>query len=120
MRAVVNTAENQNLTGPGGKRPGAGRKPGSVNKVTAEIRSAAQAYGAEALETLAELMRDSDNPGVRVAAAKELLDRGYGRSSQHVELTGKDGKDLIPATPLEAARKAAFLLELAADQPTQH
>jgi hypothetical protein len=34
-----------------------GRKKGTPNKATAEIKAVAQEYGAEAIETLAEMMR---------------------------------------------------------------
>ena len=57
---------------PKGKRYG-GRQKGTPNKVTAEIKSVAQEYGAKAVEVLADVMLKSDQPAVRVAAAKELL-----------------------------------------------
>lgn len=67
----------------GGKRPGAGRPPGAVNKATMDLKLAAQEHGEAALELLVKLMvtRD-DNPSVQLGAAKELLDRGFGRASQ--------------------------------------
>lgn len=86
----------------GGARPGAGRKPGSVNKSTADIKALAQDYGAEALETLAKLMRGTKTPAAaRVAAAKELIDRGYGKATQAVELTGKDAGPVETITRVE-------------------
>ncbi len=42
---------------------------------------------------------------------------------ERVEMTGKDGKDLVPIDPysIETARKIAFVLDRAArQQPTQH
>lgn len=67
------------------KTPGSGRKKGTRNKATEDIKAIAQQYGAEAITTLVELMRDADFEPTRVAAAKELLDRGYGKSVQPVE-----------------------------------
>lgn len=69
----------------------AGRPKGTLNKSTAEIKELAQKYSAKALETLATIMRDSENDTARISAAKELLDRGYGKAPQAMEHTGKDG-----------------------------
>ncbi|GAB1837391.1 hypothetical protein MyNCGM121_41710 [Achromobacter xylosoxidans] len=69
----------------GGARPGAGRKPGVPNKVTANIKSLAGVYGQEAVATLAEIMKDPAHPpAARVAAAKELIDRGFGKATQPI------------------------------------
>lgn len=65
----------------GGKREGAGRKKGSPNKATADIKKLAQEHGPEAIETLAALMRNGGEQ-VKKAAASELLDRGYGKPAQ--------------------------------------
>ena len=40
---------------------------------------------------LAELMEKSEDERTRIAAAKELLDRAYGRAPQAMEHAGKDG-----------------------------
>jgi len=74
-----------------------GRAAGVPNKVTAEFKIAAQQYGPEALETLAQIMRHGDSGQVRVLAANSLLDRGFGRPSQTVDL----GSD--PARPVSLA-----------------
>lgn len=69
-----------------------GRKAGAPNRVTADIKALAQTYGPEAVDTLAEIMRDGSHPpAARVAAAKELIDRGFGKAVQPTELSGKDG-----------------------------
>jgi hypothetical protein len=68
----------------GGKRQGSGRKPGVPNKSTAELKALAQAYGPAAIELLAKVMKTGSNETVRIAAARELLDRGYGRPVQQV------------------------------------
>ena len=72
----------------GAARPsGAGRKKGTPNKVITDIKELAQGYGPEAIATLVELMRDADFETVRVSAAKELLDRAYGKAIQPVDAT---------------------------------
>lgn len=75
----------------GGKREGAGRKVGSHNKATAEIRAIAQKYTAKAMKELARLATEAESETARVAAIKEILDRGYGKSVQGVEHSGPDG-----------------------------
>lgn len=69
-----------------GSQPGerrGGRKAGTPNKVTADVRAVAQQYGEKALKTLAKIMENEKQPAAaRVSAAKEILDRGYGKSPQ--------------------------------------
>jgi hypothetical protein len=82
------------VNGHGGRRDGAGRKPGVPNKTAAELREIARRFGADAIERLAEIGglirgKPADSEAVRVAALKELLDRGYGRAPQVV---GSDGE----------------------------
>lgn len=73
----------------GGKREGAGRPKGSRNKVTADIKEIAQSFGQEAITHLVEIARDGDSPpAARVAAVKEILDRGYGKAKQQLEHSG--------------------------------
>src|ERR1051325_6261857 len=66
----------------GGKRSGAGRPQGSINKATRELREIAQVYSGEALETLAHLMRSAVSEATRLSAANALLDRAYGKPTQ--------------------------------------
>lgn len=66
-----------------------GRVRGVPNKATADVRALAQTYTLLALATLASIMRDkSAFDTARVSAAKELLDRGHGKSRQGVDVTG--------------------------------
>lgn len=70
----------------GGKRDGAGRPKGAVNKATADIREAAQQYSDEALAVLAEVMKAGDSAAARVAAANSILDRAHGKPRQSLEV----------------------------------
>lgn len=72
-------------------RRGRGRPKGVPNKITADVKVLAQQYGAQAIKTLASIMVKSGDEKAQIAAAKELLDRGYGKSTQSTEITGKDG-----------------------------
>ena len=74
----------------GGRRAGAGRKPGIPNKVTADIKAVAQGYGPAAIAELARLAGLTEAPGAesetaRIVALRELLDRGYGKPTQPLE-----------------------------------
>lgn len=54
-------------------------------KAIAEIRSLARGHTAAALNTLAGIMNRPDaQDSARVAAAKELLDRGWGKATQPI------------------------------------
>lgn len=69
----------------GGARPGAGRKPGIPNRVTADIKGLAQSHGPEAIARLVEIFQSADTPpAAQVAAIKELLDRGFGKAAQPI------------------------------------
>lgn len=66
-----------------------GRKPGSQNKVTADVKAIAQKHAPAALAELARLAIKAESEATRVAASKEILDRAYGKSPQ--ALTGEGG-----------------------------
>jgi hypothetical protein len=76
---------------PPGVRQG-GKKKGSHNHITADIRALAQSYGPAAIRRLALLSglvppKPADklpatNAGTQTAAIKELMDRGYGKATQ--------------------------------------
>ena len=75
----------------GGRRAGTGRPVGALNKATADIRALAQQYTDEAIKELARLATQAESEQARVAAIKELLDRGYGKSTQAVDVGGGYG-----------------------------
>lgn len=80
----------------GGKREGAGRPKGAINKATADVKALAQNHGETAILTLAEIATDPEQPSAaRVTAANSLLDRGYGKPTQAMELTGQDGGPIL-------------------------
>lgn len=90
---------------PSGSKPGerrGGRKPGVPNKATAEIKSLAQQWGPQAIATLAEIMTSAEHASpARVAAAKELIDRGYGKAVQALEMSGPDGQPIQTEASLD-------------------
>ena len=79
----------------GGRREGAGRKPGVVNAAKRDIAERAKTHGDNALRVLVEVMNDAEAPhAARISAANALLDRGHGRPFQAVGLTDGDGGPL--------------------------
>jgi len=70
---------------PKGLPKSGGRTKGTPNRVTADIKALAQTYGPDAIDTLADIMRNEEHPpAARVAAAKELIDRGFGKATQPI------------------------------------
>lgn len=73
----------------GGARPGAGRKPGQVSQAKREIAEMAKDHAAKALKVLVDVANSAKAPpAARVSAATAILDRGYGKPRQAVELDG--------------------------------
>lgn len=72
--------------------------PGGRPKVAQEIRELARQHGPAAIDRLVTLMHSS-NEGVAVRAAEALLDRGFGRAPQGLEMTGKDGGPITVTQP---------------------
>ena len=69
----------------GGKREGAGRPKGSLNKATADIKALAMQHAPEVMQELARLATQAESEAARVAAIKELLDRGFGKAKQSID-----------------------------------
>lgn len=83
---------------PRGSAPGerrGGRQKGTPNKATADIKALAQAHGSDAIARLVDIMFNSESDQAKIAAAKEILDRGYGKAKQQVEATGPDGGPMV-------------------------
>lgn len=66
-----------------------GRRPGTLNRVTRDVRALANEYTTEAVAVLVDLMRHAENEATRLAASRELLDRAVGKPVQHAELSEK-------------------------------
>jgi hypothetical protein len=73
-------------TVPTGLRPwrrGQSGNPTGRPKAPVDIAALARQHGPKAIEVVAKLLTDRDKK-LRLAAAQTLLDRGFGRPSQHV------------------------------------
>lgn len=78
----------------GGRRENAGRKPGAINKMTAEARKAVAASGDTPLDYMLSVMRDvGADESKRLDAAKAAAPYVHARLSS-VELGGPDGGDV--------------------------
>ena len=65
--------------------------PGGRPKVLGEVQELARRYAPAAIVELARLALKARNETARIAAIRELLDRGYGRTRQSVEVSAPDG-----------------------------
>lgn len=104
------------LGNPAWRKGGPSPNPGGRPAIIGELRDLARAHTAEALSTLVEVMGDKSAPSAaRVTAARELLDRGFGRPAQEVALQADIAVEVDerPADPVEVGRRLAFLMEMA-------
>lgn len=70
---------------PAGSKPGerrGGRKAGTPNANTPDVKALARKYTHASIETLAKIMLRSKNEVNRSIAAEKLLDRGWGKPTQ--------------------------------------
>lgn len=76
-----------------GSKPGerrGGRQAGTPNKVTATLKEYAAPYTTEAIDGLVKLARNEKTPAAaRVAAWREVLDRGVGKPHQGLTIDGE-------------------------------
>ena len=85
---------------PKGYKKTGGRQRGVRNKVGADVRALAVSYAPSVIAELGRLAIQAESEQARVSAAKEILDRAYGKAPQpldhsdfniHVSLTMIDG-----------------------------
>lgn len=82
--------------------------PGGRPKVVAEVRELARSYTEQAIASLAKIATAGRSEAARVSAASALLDRGWGKAAQHVDLGGsveirsKEQRDAAVAAALRA------------------
>ena len=78
------------MTQRGGARPGAGRKKGKVSQAKRDIQAMAKDHAAKALQVLVDIAESAtSSDSARVSAANAIIDRGYGRPTQAVQLGGE-------------------------------
>jgi hypothetical protein len=96
----------------GGKRDGAGRKPGGVSQAKRELAAKATEHADAALQTLREIAANGQSEAARVSASIAILDRAYGRPPQAIQHTDSEGAALAPPEPSDTqiARALALLM----------
>jgi len=82
-------------------KPGVSGNPGGRPKEVGEVRELARKHSAEAIERLLHWLRSKD-PRASVAAANALLDRGYGKAPQQIELDANVRHTDVSVNPLTA------------------
>lgn len=68
--------------------------PGGRPRVLAELQELARQHAPAAIDELGRLARKAKNENARIAAIRELLDRGYGRARQTMEVSLPE-KDIV-------------------------
>ena len=76
-----------NPTGKGGFKPGVSGNPGGKKrKAIGDLSAEARLYAGLAIETIVQICEKAKADRDRLAAARELLDRGFGRAIQSIDL----------------------------------
>lgn len=73
-------------------QPGKSGNPGGRPKGVIEVIELARTHTADAISTLAEIMKSGESEAARVSAANALLDRGWGKAP--AILTLNDERDV--------------------------
>ncbi len=68
---------------------GDGREGDTGRRAKRKLRDQAREFSGLALATLVDACISGDTSSARISAAKELLDRGFGKSVDHVEIDDK-------------------------------
>lgn len=96
------------MTGRGGKRAGAGRKPGATSLAKRALAEMAKDHVEMALNVLLEIATAGVSETARVSAANSLLDRAYGKPIQGtVEIPLDKAPQVFDGWGLERAKSNA-------------
>lgn len=90
----------------------------NIRQQLVDARELIQSYVGEAIETVAELMRDAESEPVRLGAAKDILDRGGFKpkevvSNESVSIANEDARRILEA--LREARQPEPALDFVED-----
>jgi hypothetical protein len=97
-----------------GRKTG-GRPAGVPNKATRELKALAQVHGPALIKELARLALKAQSEQARVGAIKEMFDRGWGKASQAVQLSGTLGTYDLTKLSDDKLRELAAILGPIAD-----
>jgi hypothetical protein len=79
----------------GGRRPGAGRKPGVIVQLRKLALANSSGEAEKSLAMMVNLRDHSKNESIQFAAAKEIMDRVWGKPRQTQEITEKPGRSIV-------------------------
>lgn len=91
--------------------PGVTGNPGGRPKAVRDVAAAARELTADAIATLAQIMKDPNEPSTaRIAAANSLLSRGWGRPPQAITVSLPAGRsEQVDLVLSEASRSVTTL-----------
>lgn len=96
------------VTGRGGARPNAGRKPGSKNRTPRELKDQLIRLADDKVVGVLETLLEDRDARVRMEAARELLNRVLGRPKEDVRVEhGVNVQSLMEALALKRLRAVA-------------
>lgn len=91
---------------------GVSGNPGGRPREVGDVRDLARARTVEAITVLSDIMNDPDTPpAARVTAAVALLDRGWGRPQQGIELSRR-----AEVKPIDVAPSVMLIMNAIAKQ----
>ena len=99
--------------------PGVSGNHGGRPKLPAEMREIFQSRGLEAAEILVKHLHASD-PRVSVAAAREILDRAYGKPVQSINVDKEERIKLIAVVPEKSATTEDWLRAIGETKVIEH
>lgn len=87
-----------NRTVSGRFKPGQSGNPGGRPKTLARVQDLAREYTETSIKVLGEIMEDEDERGAtRIAAIQVLLDRGWGKPLQRIDMGKTNYEDMTDA-----------------------
>lgn len=75
-------------------KPGQSGNPAGRSKGKTKFKELCEKYSVEALEIIRDMMTSAEDDGARLKACIWIAEQAYGKASQSVEMTGKDGQPL--------------------------
>ena len=99
------------------KPASSGRQPGTPNRVTRDVREAAAKHGPKALQAFVKLL-DNPDPKIVSVAAREILDRAYGKPVSPMEVAGPNGAPMIQSAMSDSDLARFVLFTIAKGEPS--
>jgi HEAT repeat protein len=96
-----------------GRPPGTGKMTGITQRNILHVQKLFQEHGQEALDTILAIMRDEAvDPPVRLKAANDVLNRGFGTAvSTQVVMQITDDENKTPVNPQQIGRASTEELQ---------